>query len=430
LVSVAGALACAPLLGLPAAAEARWGRPVQLAPPGTLDVVAPQVAVASSGAAAAAFGIEDVDAPGSSQGYLSLRSAGGAAGRPLAVAGTSQILALAYDGGTLELLTGTAAAGESCCSSAQAIAVSAGGRAGKPRTLVGGLTGDAAGRLLTLSDGQMLATVATERGVWVVQSSRGNRFGAQHLLTSAGEMPEALATAWLGGENTVVAWTAATGVAGEARPRSIDISGGTRTRPPHRVAVAVTVPAGHTIDELGLAPRGGGATAAWIESWYDRGGAYHSQVRAMDVAPHAAVRTLSAAGRLASGLSFDGDLAGDQAASWNLCSVAAQCVTQVATRAAHGSFGGARTLGGVDAAQSPALTVGPQGQVLAGWIQGGRPWASVAPRLGRGFGVATSLSSTTYASDLTIGFGPKRSALAAWTEGTLNPSVVGVSYSP
>jgi hypothetical protein len=40
-----------------------------------------------------------------------------------------------------------------------------------------------------------------------------------------------------------------------------------------------------------------------------------------------------------------------------------------------------------------------------------------------------TLSSTTFALDLTVGFGPGRQALAAWTQGTLNPSVVGAAYS-
>ena len=72
-------------------------------------------------------------------------------------------------------------------------------------------------------------------------------------------MPETLAAAWLGGESTVVAWTAATGVAGQAYPRTISYAQGARTHAPRTVQTAVTVAAGHRIDELGVAraPRRG-----------------------------------------------------------------------------------------------------------------------------------------------------------------------------
>jgi hypothetical protein len=423
------ALALLPSAGLPAAAQAKWGAPFQFAKPGTLDVVAPVLAISASGASAAAFGIQDVDTPGVSQGYVSLRPAHGAAGTPIALPGSSQILAATYDGGSLELLTGAARADQTCCSSAQAVQVSGGGAVARARTLVGGLAGATQGRLLTLKTGAMLAAVATERGVWVVQSSKSNRFGGQHLLTRGGQMPEALDAAWLGAESTVVAWTAATGVAGQAAPRSISYALGSKTRAPHGVKTAVTVPAGHRIDELAVAARHGGATAAWVESWFDKGHAYHSIVRVMDIAPHAMVRDLSPANRLASGLSFAGDVAGDQALAWEACTAQASCQAQADGRGAHGSFGPARTLGSIDASQEPAAAVGPHGQVLVGWVSGGKPVAATAASAGGRFGGPATLSSTAFALDLTVAFGPGGAGLAAWTQGTLSPSVVGAAYS-
>jgi hypothetical protein len=424
---VAGALAALLSVGLPGAALAKWGSPFDFAKPGTLDVLAPELAVASSGASAAAFGIQDVDTPGTAQAYLTLRSAQGAVGDPIPVTGASQILALAYSRGSLELLTGTSSANQTCCSSAQATPVSASGQLGRPRTVVGGLAGTTRARLLTLKDGQMLAAVATQRGVWVAQSPRGDQFAGQRLLTGAGKIPQALAAAWLGAETTIVAWTAATGTAGTADPRTISYATGSRTKAPRRVLSAVTIPAGHRIDELGLAARGGGATAAWIESWYDKHAIYHSQVRAMDIAPHAAPRTLSAANRLASGLTFGGDVAGDQALGWESCTGDAACSAQVAVRAARALFGSTRTLGSADPSQAPALAVGPQGQVAVGWVRGGQPVASTSGAHGRGLGGPVTLSPTTFALDMTVGFGPGAQALAAWTQGTLNPSVVGVA---
>ncbi|MGH2893649.1 MAG: hypothetical protein ACRDPM_10360 [Solirubrobacteraceae bacterium] len=422
-------LALLPSAGLPAVAQAKCGAPFEFATPGTLDVVSPVLAISGSGAAAAAFGIQDVDTPGVSQGYVTLRPAHSAPGKPIVIPGAQQILAATYDGRSLELLTGAGPSRQTCCSSAQAVRVGAGGRPERARTLVGGLAGATQGRLLTLRNGAMLAAVATERGVWVIQSAKANRFGGQHLLTHGGQMPESLDAAWLGGQSTIVAWTAARGVAGQAAPRSISYALGTKARPPHRVKTAVTVRAGHRIEELGVAARNGGATAAWVESWFDKGNTYHSIVRAMDIAPHATVRNLSAANRLASGLSFGGDLAGDQAVAWASCTFQASCQTQVSGRGAHGSFGPVRTVGAVDASQQPSLAVGAHGQVLVGWVRGGRPVAATAASAGRRFGRPVTLSSTTFALDLTVGFGSGGAGMAAWTQGTLNPSVVGAAYS-
>lgn len=415
--------------GLPAVAQARWSAPFEFAKPGTLDVAAPVLAVSGSGAAAAAFGIQDVDTPGVSQGYVTLRPARGAPGNPIAIAGAHQILDATYDGGSLVLLTGGAASDQTCCSSAQAVQVSAGGAVGRARTLVGGLAGAAQGRLLTLTNGAMLAAVATERGVWVTQSAASNRFTAQHLLTRGGQMPESLDAAWLGGESSIVAWTAAKGVAGQAAPRSISYALGAKTHAPRGVKTAVTVPAGHRIDELGVAARGGGATAAWVESWFDKGNGYHSVVRAMDIAPHATVRNLSSPKRLASGLSFAGDAAGDQEVVWESCTFQAACQTQADGRGAKGSFGAVRTLGSIDASEEPAVAVGPHGQALVGWVGGGRPVAATAASAGGRFGATATLSSTTFALDVTVAFGAHGTGLAAWTQGTLNPSVVGAAFS-
>jgi hypothetical protein len=422
-------LALLPLLGRPAAAQAKWGAPFQFAKPGTLDVVSPQAAIAGSGASAAAFGIQDVDTPGVSQGYVTLRpgGAGGAPGNPIAITGAQQILAATYDGGSLELLTGAAPGKQTCCSSAQAVQVGAGGAVSRARTLVGGLTGATQGRLLTFKNGAMLAAVATERGVWVSQSAKANRFGGQHLLTHGGQLPETLDAAWLGAESSIVAWTSARGVAGQAAPRSITYALGAKTHAPRGPKTAVTVPAGHRIDELGVAARAGGATAVWVESWSDQSGAFHSVVRAMDIAPHATVRNLSAANRLASGLSFTGDVAGDQAAAWQSCTAQAACETQADTRSAKGSFGPVRTLGAIDASQEPATAVGAHGQVLVGWVRGGHPVAATASGAGRRFGSPVTLSSTTFALDLSVAVGSGGSELAVWTQGTLNPSVVGAA---
>jgi hypothetical protein len=411
--------------GTPAGAQAKWGHPFEFAAPQTLDVVPPQLALAGDGSAAAAFGLQDVDVPGSSEGMVTLRTAGGGLSGPHLIPAARQILDLAYDGRSLELLAGTAPAGQKCCSAAQAIRLGADGVPATPRTLVGGLAGATEGHLLALADGRMVAAVATERGVWVAQSSRGGRFAGQHRLTGAGQMPQTLAAVALGGERAMVAWTATAGGAG---PRRITGATGSRRSAPRAARTLVTVAPGHSIDEIGLAARGGGqATVAWIESWYDRRGGYHSVAKATDLTPHAAVLALSPADRLASGLQFAGDGAGDQVAAWESCTVDDACTVNAAARRRGGAFGAARSLGVTDPAQAPALSVGPSGQAVAGWILGGDPMAAVQTTPGRGFARPARLSGAGYALDIAVAAGRGRRALAAWSQGTLNPSVVGVS---
>jgi hypothetical protein len=367
-----------------------------------------------------------VDTPGQSQAYAVTRRAGGAVAAPRQLGSAQQTLALGYDGAALELVTGTGGSRRSCCTSAQAVQITAGGVLQRPRTLVGGLAGATQASLLTLGNGSMLAAVATERGVWVVQSAHSNRFGAQHRMTAAGQLPQALSAAWLGGQSTIVAWTAALGPTTPAR--SINYALGTKSGAPHRVQTLLTVPAGHRIDDLAVARRGSGATAAWVESWFDGRGAFHSVVRAADVAATPGVRTLSSADASASGLEFASDPAGDQAVAFKTCRQNGSCTAHAAVRGASSSFGRTVSFGALDPSESPATAVGPHGRTIVAWVRGGRPMA-VAGAAGTGrFGAAQALSSSLFAYDMTVAFGPGRDAVAAWSQGTLNPSEVGAPY--
>jgi hypothetical protein len=423
----AAALTLAAFAALVPAAQAGWGRPFQFTQPGTLDLLAPQLAFSPAGAAAAGFGIEDVDTPGSSQAYVSTRSARGSVGSPRRIGSAGQILALSFDGPALELLTGTSPTGLSCCSAAQAVRLTAAGALERPRTLVSGLTGATDGQLLTLGQG-MLATVATERGVWAVQAAQSNRFGTAHRLSGAGETPGSLSAAWLGGQNSVLAWTAAQGLAGALDLRSIYYSDGSKSGGPRHAHTLLTVASGHAIDELAIAARGSGATAVWVESWYDRRGSFHSGVRAADFGPQPVIRSLSPADQTASGLSLAADPAGNQVVSWKACDQTGSCTVQAAVRGSAGRFGGGARLGVVDPGQTPSAAVGAHGRAIVGWIRYGHPVASAGAVAGHGFGSVQVLSSTTYAFDLSVGFVSGRDALAAWTQGTLNPSLVGAAY--
>lgn len=290
------------------------------------------------------------------------------------------------------------------------------------------LTGATIGQLLTLGDGRMLAAVATERGVWATQSGRSGRFAAKVRLTAANQAPEAVTAAWLGGDSSVVAWTAASGPAGSADPRTIFYSSGTAKSGPRRAHSLLTAALGHRIDELSVARRGSVATAAWVESWYDRRGGYHSQIKAADFGSRPLIRALSPANGLADGLSFAADAAGAQGLAWRSCTSAGTCTVHVAARGPNGRFGNGISLGAIDATQTPALAVGPDGEVIVGWVRAGHPVAAVGSASSGRFSTVHVLSASTYALDVTVGYGPRRDALVAWTQGTLNPSVVAVDY--
>ncbi len=417
----------------PAAAQAGWGPRFQLAAPGGLDTIPAQVDFSPSGAAAAAFGVTDLDHPAVSNAFVTVRSPGGAVAKPLHVPGAQQVLSLTFAGSSVELLTGTSPPGLACCSAAQAVELTNRGRFMRPRTLVSGLVGNSLGQLVTLAGGRMLAAIASGNGVWAAQSVSGDRFAATHRLTSAPELPESLAATSLGSGNSVVAWTAAP--APRALARSIFIATGSKLSGPRRARAALTVPAGHRIDQLGLAANASTPTVAWIESWFDRRGGYHSEARVADLTARPLVRTLSRANQVVSGLAFAGDAVGDQAVAWKVCPALSSCTLQAALRRAGASFAAPASLGPIDPSQAPALAVGGNGEALLGWVRLGHPVVAESPpvpaashRSAR-FGAARVLSATVYAADLTLAFGPAREAIAVWTQGTLAPSVVGDAYT-
>jgi hypothetical protein len=413
----------------PPAAMAGWSRPFQFAKPGSLDTIPVKLAFSPQGGAAAAFGVEDVDSPGLSSAFLTQRSPGGAVGAPRQVPGAQQVLGLAFDGPSLELLTATSAQGLACCSQAEAVRVSSGGGFAPPHTLVSALDGASLGQLVTLADGQMVAAIASSNGVWAAQSVSGNRFAGAHRLTVSSDLPEALAATSLGGEKSIVAWTTGSGAAGEASPRSIYAAIGSRLSGPRRSTALVTLPPTLRIDELAVAARGATPTLAWIQSWFDNRGNYHAQAEAIDVGVRPPrVRALSPTEQVASGLALAGDATGDQAVAWKICGSDGSCTLHVSARGAKGIFSQPVSLGSIDPSQTPSLSVSPNGEALVGWLRLGHPVAAVSQPASTRFGPTQVLSPTTYALDLAVSFGPKREGLAAWTQGTLAPSVVAAAY--
>jgi hypothetical protein len=420
-------------VALAPAAQAGWGPRFQLAAPGGLDTIPAQLDFSAAGAVAAAFGVTNLDNPAVSNAFVTVRSPGGAVGKPLHVPGAQQILSLTFDGSSIELLIGTSPAGLTCCSSAHVVQLTNRGRFTGARTLVSGLVGDSLGQLVTLAGGPVLAAVASGNGVWAAQSASGTRFAAAHRLTAAQALPESLSATSLGADKSIVAWTAAS--APRALAGSIFIATGTKTSAPRRARVALTVPAGHRIDQLGLAATASIPAVTWIESWFDRQGAYHAEARVADLTGRPLVRTLSRANQVVSGLAFAADPVGDQAVAWKVCPTLRSCTLQAALRRRGASYAAPASLGPIDPSQTPALAVGPSGEALLGWVRLGHPVVAVSPAVAAAshrsarFGAPRVLSATTYAADLTLAAGPAQKAIAVWTQGTLAPSVVGDAYT-
>jgi hypothetical protein len=344
---------------------------------------------------------------------------------PRPVPGAREVLDLGFTRRGLELLTGSSPAGLDCCSATSAGHWSGTSLSGA-QTLVGGLTGATTARLLTLAAGRQLAAVATERGVWTAMSGQNGRFAASRRITGNGEVPQALSAAAMDGQNAIVAWTAATGPAGYADPRAIFYGLASRNGAPRRASTLLRVPAGHRIEELATAARAARATIAWTESWFDRSGNLHSEVRVTDVGPHPAVHDFPAVGGLASGLSLASDAAGAQVLVDKACRADGGCTVRVALRGRSAPFGGVRSLGSIDDDQTPSVSVSSAGRVVVVFARGGHPMAAVGSLNGGTLGAARSLSPTTFAYDVTAADGGPL-ALAAWTQGTLNPSVVAAA---
>ncbi len=422
------ALAAAALaVGLAQTADAGWGRPVRLSAPQSLDVVPAQIAFSSGGEAAVAFDVQDEDDPSVSKPFVTIRSPSGATSGPRRISGALEALGIAFAGPTLELLTGSSPRGRACCAVVRVVGSPSGqAKFGRATTLVRGLTGITDGSLEPLTNGQLLAAIATERGVWVAQSTGRGRFAPAQRLNSAGAAAD-LAAAPLSDGGGVVAWTVATG--GEVTtPNEILVATGSSKGPPSGPRVAVTVPAGHSIDELQLAPGEKSPTLAWVESWYDARGGLHSAVEVRDLGRSGATRTLSPPFEYGSDVTLAGNGAGDQVLAFDGCSSTGACVARAAVRHAGRAFSGAQRLQPIDSSQAVSAAISAGGDALVGWVSGGHVLAAERrPRAGS-FGRTRIVSRTNYASDLTLAFGPGRNALAAWTQGTLAPIVVGAPF--
>jgi hypothetical protein len=223
-----------------------------------------------------------------------------------------------------------------------------------------------------------------------------------------------------------VAWTARTDQVTSDGPRSIYLATGSANRAPNRPRRALTVPAGHSVDEIALAPGAALPTLAWIESWFDQRGGFHAQAKVANVVGRLRPQAVSSGGELAAGLAFAGNARGDQALAWKACDTNGDCGTRVDLRRAKGRFGPVQGPGAIDASQTPVAAVTQGGRALVGWIYNGHVFAasSQSTRMSR----PSIVSNTGFAADLTIAAAPRGGAMAVWTQGTLAQSLIGADF--
>jgi len=402
-----------------------------VAGPYSLDVSPVQMAFAAGGQAALGYDVFNEDHSLTSQGYAAMSGKNGRPGSPVRVPDTQQVLDLAFDGSDLELLIGTSPALRPCCSSARLVKV-ASGKPQRPRLIFPRLTGATVGRLIALPDNRLLLSVATAQAVWTELTVDKGRSAPARLLTPKTAAPQTLGATVLRGNHTVLAWTAAAGPPAPSTvgPGGIMVADGTATSAPRRARRAVKMGAGHQIDELALGAGSPNGTAAWIESWNDSAGHLHSKPVVADLSRRIHARTFELPGLLASGLSFAADPSGAQVLAWKACDLSGSCRVETAVKDAGGRFSQPISPGRIDPTATPEAAVSPKGVGLVGRIDGGRVLAVARGRRARRFGPTRVVSGTTSAMDLTLGFGPSGSGMAAWSEGTFTETVMGAIFKP
>ena len=114
--------------------------------------------------------------------------------------------------------------------------------------------------------------------------------------------------------------------------------------------------------------------------------------------------------------------------AWRSCVSSGSCALRATVRPAGGAFSASQSLGTIDPGQAPAVAVSSQGDALLGWISSGHVLAAERRPSGRRLGTVRTVSSTSFASGLALAFGGAHTALAAWTQGTLAPDVVGAVF--
>ncbi len=404
------------------ASASSWSTPQRIFGPVASDLLAPELAVSVTGQLAVGSGTTDEDTPSSAQADV-LTSTGVHHFAALQLKGTQEVLAAAYAGSRLVLLTGTSPANKTlaCCSTAT-VMVESGGRIISRRVVANGLAGASTGELVPLSNG-LLAVTDNQTGIWVARAGPSGVFGRPRKLADGGAQPPLVAAGSLANGGAVVAWTTpASWQAGAYAPQVVHDATTGPAGLPHGASVALTAPEGDTVGALQVAGNRTGATLAFTESWFDAVGDFHSVADAADVGRGGAVvKQLSPSSVLATSVSMAAAAGGRQVVAWQACGAGSDLCSAEAALRPHGyAWGPARHLGGVDTTSFPVAAESPLGQAMVGWISGGDVYTRAAGRGAGGFAAAHAISRAGVGSDLALVFGPGTKALAAWAEGTDN----------
>ncbi len=397
-----------------------WTQPFRVAGPLQQDLQPPQVATLAPRSVVIGSGSADIDAPGSAQATVILRGQRGGFFPPHLLRGIQQVLALALGGEGFTLLSGSAEAGQPCCSAVTAISSTT-----PRRRLISGLDGLTQARLLRVG-GRLLAAIATDRGVWVTQTAKRGGFGPVRRLSASTEYPQNLAVAPLSGNRSLVAWTAREDGITAPGPSTIFEAEGSPGGRPVRGRVALSVAPGHEIDELALVGAPGEPLLVWVESWFDSGGAFHSEVRAAAPGSRSEPMRLSTPGQLAASLTASSGGRGGELAGFSECDPGSGgCTAAAVVRLGAEGFGRVQRLGDVDGGQPMSSAVTGDGRAVLGWISGGHVLAAAAAtaRGGR-FGPVVQLSATNLASELALAPGPGPGAVAVWNQATFSQQVL------
>lgn len=437
LTTVASAAAISGALAAPASAG--WSRPAEVSGPTSIQIIGTQVASSPAGAAAVAFNEVNLDAQATAGAYVALASPHGTFGVAHAVPGAQEILAVAYSGTTLELLTASGLPNQPCCSDVQVIRRGPRSGFGPPQTIVTDAGGGTTGSLVPLTNGRMLAVIGAPQQLWATEARGAGRFGRLRGLTPAGSAPAAIAVTGTPGGGSAVVWTQ--GAGGDI----FGASAGPGATPSRRRTL-FAVPAGHAVDGLQLVSQPAGLTVGWTEDYNDAGGAYHAQAFASDLVGLGTPlrpRALSAPADVTSELALASDENGDEVATWEVCSPSSPACT-LQTRVRHDEvlpsrakkkkkkkikvkplrwFGPVANLGKIDPGESPQLTMAGDGRALLGWITGARVAVAEMPSGANRLGASPRFISGGLADDVALGFGPGGAAVAAWTQGTYAPDV-------
>lgn len=449
---------------------APWSRRVQLAKPTDADLLPPTIAISPIGDVTVAYGATDESEPQDAYGELVAGSGGtiravptntatarrgantapaqGALGthfgKPELIPSAQRVLALGAVSGRLELLTGdgdggsltgdTAPDGVQCCMEIDAQTRVAPGFYGEAQQLVTGLDGGSAATLVPEQSGALAVLASGNSIVTAFGSGAKAGFGATSPLATFSGQPPAVAAGTLAGDRALIVWTQPrTALYVPTKGQSVYYAAASAKGVPGTRRLAFKVPAGHSVSQVAVARHRSVASIAWVESWLDKAGAYHSQVFAADLHSGRATGThpVSPKALIATQISFAGGTTKPEVLTWQACAPGgATCSTQAALRPHGATWGHAVTLGKLDPGAAPVAGMTTNGAALVGWVgEDGVKIASAAAGMTR-FARPQKLDRSGSAAHLTVATGPAGTAAAAWTDGLTAQSLHAAFYQP